>query len=121
MNCAEANKVDLVDYLYSLGFTPTKISGNDYRYLSPLRDERAASFKINRNKNVWYDHGTGNGGTFIDFTVQYFKCDVQTALEKISIYTSTYASKLSRGITSSDINRLDVNKIEVFNPNQFSF
>ena len=78
MNCAEANKVDLVDYLYSLGFTPTKISGNDYWYLSPLRNERTASFKINRNKNVWYDHGTGNGGTLVDFATQYFTSDIQS-------------------------------------------
>lgn len=83
MNCAEANKVDLVDYLYALGYTPTKIKGNDYWYLSPLRDERTASFKIDKSKNVWYDHGTGNGGTVIDFVIQYFNCDVQQALQKL--------------------------------------
>ena len=57
MNCAEANQIDLVDYLYSLGYQTEKIRGNDYWYLSPLRDEKEASFKINRKKNVWYDHG----------------------------------------------------------------
>ena len=46
MNCAEANKVDLVDYLYSLGFTPTKISGNDYWYFSLLREEKNDLFNV---------------------------------------------------------------------------
>ncbi len=86
MNCAEANKVDLVDYLYASGYTPAKIKGNDYWYISPLRDERTASFKIDRSKNVWFDHGTGNGGTAIDFVIQYFNCDVQQALQKLEAH-----------------------------------
>ena len=88
MNCAEANKVDLVDYLYSLGHTTTKVKGNDHWYVSPLRDDRTASFKIDRRKNVWYDHGTGKGRTVIDFAMQYFNCHVQAALQKLEIYVS---------------------------------
>ena len=56
MNCEQANQIDMVDYLSSLGFQPTSVRGNDYWYLSPLRDEKKASFKIQRSKNVWYDH-----------------------------------------------------------------
>ena len=59
MNCAEANQIDMVDYLYSVGYLPQKINGNSYWYLSPLRSEKPASFKVNRAKNVWYDHGIG--------------------------------------------------------------
>ena len=49
MNCDQANEIDLVDYLNPLEFQPEKIRGNDYWYLSPLRNERTASFKIERN------------------------------------------------------------------------
>ncbi len=59
MTCAEANQLGLIDYLYSLGFTPKKISGHDNWYLLPLRQERG-SFKVNRNKNVGYDQSIGN-------------------------------------------------------------
>jgi hypothetical protein len=83
MNCAEANQIDLVDYLYSLGYQPQKIRGNGYWYLSPLREEKEASFKVNRNKNVWYDHGLGKGGNIVEFTVQFFNCNVSEALQKI--------------------------------------
>ncbi len=86
MKCEEGNKLDLVEYLLSLGFTPAKIRGNDYWYLSPLRNEKEASFKIDRNKNVWYEHGAGKGGTVIDFVMQYFNCDVSRALQKLSSY-----------------------------------
>jgi len=83
MNCEEANQIDMVDYLSSLGFQPTGIKGNDYWYLSPFRDEKTASFKIQRRKNVWYDHGIGTGGGLIDFVRQFYHCDVSEALQKI--------------------------------------
>ena len=54
MNCEQANLLDLVDYLHMLGYDPKKISGKDYWYFSPLRQEKEASFKVNKNKNVWY-------------------------------------------------------------------
>jgi len=81
MNCEDANQVDLVDYLQSLGYQPIKIRNNDHWYLSPLRNEKHASFKVSRSKNLWYDHGTGEGGTLIDFVMKYHNCDVGRALQ----------------------------------------
>jgi len=63
----EAKQIDLVDYLAALGHRPQKIRNKDYWYHSPLRDEKTASFKVNRSLNVWYDHGIGKGGNLIDF------------------------------------------------------
>ena len=81
--CARAKEIDLVDYLFSLGFKPTKIRNNDYWYLSPLRDEKEASFKVNRKLNMWYDFGLGKGGDLIDFGTLYYKCSVSALLEKL--------------------------------------
>jgi len=83
MNCEQANQIDMVDYLSSLGFQPTAVRGNDYWYLSPFRNEKIASFKILRSKNVWYDHGIGTGGGLIEFVRQFYHSDVSEALEKI--------------------------------------
>lgn len=30
MNCEQANQLDMVDYLKSLGFSPTKVGGENY-------------------------------------------------------------------------------------------
>ena len=84
MNCEQANQIDLVDYLYLLGYQAHKIRSQDYWYLSPLREEKKASFKVNRKKNVWYDHGFGKGRNVIEFAVQFFNCNVSEALLKIS-------------------------------------
>ena len=82
--CAEARKLDLVDYLEMLGYTSKKIQNQDYWYLSPLREERTASFKVNRSKNVWFDFGTGQGGDFIDFGVSFHRCSVTGLLHRLA-------------------------------------
>lgn len=87
MNCEQANQIDLVDYLQSIGHEPSKISGNDYWYLSPLRNEKEPSFKVNRSKNVWYDHGLGKGGSLVDFAMEYYHCNnIGEALQKLSFF-----------------------------------
>jgi hypothetical protein len=83
MNCQQANQIDMVAYLATLGFKPEKIRQNDYWYLSPNHAENSASFKVNRSKNIWYDHGTGEGGNLVDFAMRYFNCGLQEALNKI--------------------------------------
>jgi hypothetical protein len=83
LSCEQAKQIDIVDYLASLGYNPSKIKRDDYWYLSPLREERTASFKINRKENIWYDHGLGQGGNLVDFGVLYHNCSVKDFLEKL--------------------------------------
>jgi DNA primase len=85
MNCEQANEMDLVNYLNQLGHEAKKIRGKDHWYLSPLRKESTASFKVNQKLNVWYDHGIGEGGSLVDFGIKYFGCNVPDFLEKLSL------------------------------------
>ena len=84
INCNEAKRMDIVTYLESLSIKPQKVNGNDYWYLSPLRDEKTPSFKINRKLNVWYDHGLGKGGNLVDLGILLHHCSVQEFLEKLN-------------------------------------
>lgn len=84
LTCNGAKQIDLVDCLASLGHQPQKVNNQDYWYLSPLRNEKTPSFKVNRKLNVWYDHATGKGGNLIDFGTQYFKCSVTELLQLLS-------------------------------------
>jgi DNA primase (bacterial type) len=60
MNISDNEKI--TDFLQEYGCQPTSIRGNNWWYLSPLRDEHTASFKVDVSKNVWYDFGLGKGG-----------------------------------------------------------
>ena len=88
----EAKQIDLVDYLAALGHRKQKIRNKDYWYLSPLREEKTPSFKVNRSLNAWYDHGIGKGGNLIDFGILYFNCTVSDLLKHLSQYQNTSIS-----------------------------
>ena len=88
----KAKQIDLVDYLAALSHRPQKIRNKDYWYLSPLRDEKTPSFKVNRNMNAWYDHGIGKGGNLIDFRILYFNCSVSNFLEQLSEFQNPSVS-----------------------------
>ena len=80
----QAKEMDMVDYLSKLGYKPAKIRNNDYWYVSPLRDEKTPSFKVNRKLNRWYDHGLGKGGNLIDFAILHQNCTVGEFLQKLN-------------------------------------
>ena len=84
LSLSETKEMDMVDYLSGLGYEPLKIRNNDYWYLSPLREEKTPSFKINRHLNRWYDHGLGKGGNLIDFGIEYHHCSVGKLLDKLN-------------------------------------
>ncbi|MEO7801738.1 MAG: toprim domain-containing protein [Ginsengibacter sp.] len=84
LSIEEARQTDMVDYLSRLGYQPAKVRGIDYWYLSPLREERTPSFKINRKLNRWYDHGLGKGGNIIDFGILFNGCTIGEFLHQLS-------------------------------------
>lgn len=104
-----ANELDLVDFLQTLGFFPKKTSKEDYWYCSPLRDERTPSFKVNRKLNAWYDHGTGKGGSVVDFGIEYYGCTVKEFLQRlrqddtsISFHRTAKSSTNRKTVTSQE-------------------
>ena len=65
MTIEESKNIKLTDYLHSLGYNPIKQQGNSLWYKSPLREEQEPSFKVNTDRNLWYDFGTGKGGNIL--------------------------------------------------------
>ncbi|MBT2564691.1 toprim domain-containing protein [Pedobacter sp. ISL-68] len=84
LSIEEAKEIDMVNYLSSLGHEFSKRSNNDFWYLSPLREEKTPSFKINQKLNRWYDHGLGKGGNLVDFGIEYHRCTVGELLDNLS-------------------------------------
>lgn len=65
MNTQQSKQIKIADYLYTQGINPKETKGNNYWYYSPFRNERTASFKVDNEKNTWYDHGLGEGGNIL--------------------------------------------------------
>ena len=84
MNCKQAKQISIVEYLAKCGINPVYVRGNNHWYLSPLRDENHASFKVDSHKNLWFDHGVGEGGNFIDLGIRLHHCSVEELLARLS-------------------------------------
>ena len=85
MTIQEAKQINIADYLQSLGYSPVKQQGEILWYKSPFRQEKEASFKVNINRNLWFDYGLGKGGNIIALAQElYFSDHVPYLLRKIA-------------------------------------
>ena len=66
MNISEAKQVRIVDFLAQLGHHAQYVKSEQHWYLSPLREERTPSFKVNDRLNEWYDFGEATGGDLVE-------------------------------------------------------
>ena len=95
MTCAQAIQIDIVDYLSKTGYQPAKIRNNDFWYLSPLREEKTPSFKVNKKLNQWYDHGLGKGGNLIDLAILLKNCTTAEFLHSLDTNFSFHAPDIN--------------------------
>ena len=75
MDIQTAKQIRIADYLHSLGYSPVKQQGVNLWYKSPLREEAEASFKVNTEREQWYDFGLGKGGGIIELAAHLYATD----------------------------------------------
>lgn len=110
----DAKQIDLVNYLLRLGYRPQKVSNDDYWYLSPLREEKTASFKVNKPYNIWYDFGLAKGGNLIDFGILYHKCSVSEFLDMLTQQkTLSFHQSISLNIERPNVEAVEKGKIHI--------
>ena len=85
MNTNEAKQIRIEEYLHSLGYNPVRRQGDSLWYKSPFRDEQEPSFKVNMERNLWYDFGAGRGGNIIALAQELYASDsLPYLLERIA-------------------------------------
>jgi hypothetical protein len=106
MNAKQLNQqYSIVGFLDQNGFQPTAKRGHNYWYISMIRDlEAHPSLKVDTTKNLWYDHGSGVGGTLIDLACKIFKTeDVKEVIRLITGgFSSFHPQKMVQTPTSGD-------------------
>ncbi len=70
MSLEHIKRISIREYLGARGIKPQSERAGRAMYLSPFRQERTASFSVNYDENVWYDHGIGEGGSIIDLVAR---------------------------------------------------
>ena len=71
MDARQMREIPIADFLNAMGIHPTKQKGNALWYSAPYRMERRPSFKVDINRNVWFDFGTGKGGDIFDLAGEF--------------------------------------------------
>ena len=84
MQLHDIKRISIVDYLARAGHKPKLIKGMNYWYCSPLRSELTPSFKVNAERNQWYDFGTGDHGDIIDLVCALQHCPTAEAMRQLA-------------------------------------
>lgn len=71
MDARQMREIPIADFLNAMGIHPTKQKGNALWYSAPYRMERRPSFKVDINRNVWFDFGIGKSGDIFDLAGEF--------------------------------------------------
>ena len=82
MQLHDIKQISIVAYLSQTGFEAKLIKGVNYWYCSPLRTELTPSFKVNAERNQWYDFATGDHGDIIDLVCALQHCSTAEAMRR---------------------------------------
>ncbi|ELX66340.1 toprim domain-containing protein [Prevotella nigrescens] len=75
MDVRQMREIPIADFLSAMGIQPQKQKGGILWYNAPYRTERTPSFKVDTNKNVWFDFGVGKGGDIFDLAGEFIGSD----------------------------------------------
>lgn len=84
MQLHDIKQVSIVEYLARSGYKPKLTKGVNYWYCSPLRSELTPSFKVNAERNQWYDFATGDHGDIIDLVCALQHCSTAEAMRRLA-------------------------------------
>ncbi|MGL5234632.1 MAG: toprim domain-containing protein [Empedobacter falsenii] len=85
MNCKTINEqIKMIDYLAQKDIYPISNKQNVFWFLSPFRNEKTASFKVDNSSNRFYDFGEGFGGTLIDLISKLENISVKQVIRKVT-------------------------------------
>jgi len=113
LSCEKARNICIVKSLAKLGHFPSRTTEKEAWFLSPLRSETQASFKVSKELNRWYDFGIGQGGNVIDLICLMQNCEVKEALRFLDQETiiPIYSSPINQRAKKSKIQITAVNPL----------
>ena len=83
MRADQARQIPIHHYLERAGIKPARSvrNGRELWYASPIREgDDHPSFKVDTDKNLWFDHGAARGGNVIDLVIEMRRVTVAEAL-----------------------------------------
>lgn len=95
MNATEARAVPITALLNKFGHKPQKENTREAWFISPFRTEKTASFKVDKSKNLWYDHTEGRGGNAFDLAILLYTASPSETLKRLTDEAQQFSFFLS--------------------------
>lgn len=108
MSIQDIKRISIRAYLGAMGITSKWERGNRGMYFSPFRKESNASFSVDFDKNLWYDHGTGEGGSIIDLVARMENC---SAIEAIARLDGNRSLPAVSGQPANDCRKIEIRTV----------
>lgn len=84
MNIVQTKQIAIVDFLLAIGIRPVRETASSAWYHAPYREDGTPSFKVNKNRNIWFDFATAQNGDIIDLAVLVYRThDISRILKMI--------------------------------------
>jgi len=113
MTLNQLKKIVKITDILGISDIPDK---NEFFILSPFRNEKTPSFKINILKNIWYDFGTGEGGSVLDLIIKLKNCNTKEAvsiLKNLANDTNSFSfSPANYKVQKQEQNKIEIKKID---------
>lgn len=88
MTLDDIKKISIREYLGQIGINPAKENNRYGMYHSPFREDKDASMKVDYNKNLWIDYGSGEGGSIIDLAMRLNNISLNETIEMLNQHNS---------------------------------
>ena len=95
MTLDEIKQINIRAYLGQMNIHPIKDYNYYGMYHSPYREDSNVSFKVDYQKNIWYDFGTNEGGSIIDLKMRINNCSFNDAVIELSGCTNIQSNQQS--------------------------
>lgn len=100
-----SKNISIKQFLEERGIQPTKDRGYYGLYHSPLREDTTPSFKVDYEKNLWYDFGLGEGGSIVDLVMKLENCTLAEAFQRLDNSSFSFHWTDSRLVYSTPMER----------------
>lgn len=118
MHKNDIKSISIRYFLKNQGVHPAKEYSAYGMYKSLFRNEHTPSLKVDYKTNLWYDFGTGEGGSIIDLLMKMQQCNFIQAKQFLSICSFGHSSiendLFSFQLDSSASNSLLIKEIKPF-------
>jgi DNA primase len=105
------NRIDIVDLVSE--YVTLKKAGRNFTGLCPFHQEKTASFSVNRDKQIFYCFGCGEGGNAITFLMKIADKSFPEAIKELAAKTGVVLPPISSGKESRQKDLLKEGVIQV--------